>query len=566
MGIAVALIVLMTITAILSMVWVIEVGHRLQELTDSYIPAYGNLARTNIRSLERALALRRIVIEKLQSPSGGDKFAAIRNVFDAKGVEVEREAQSARALINSLIEKGETLGDETALARLESRIYTAMADTRRELNAEIERLLAALDSGDAKATADSLERVDALRDDLNQKLDSIRADMLAIVKADAAKTVQKQRQDMVIAAVLIALAAALGLVFAVLVSGGMTRPVRRLLEGTRAVEAGHLDQTLPVTSKDEIGHLTTAFNRMVEQLRHKERMRETFGKYVDPRIVEGLIDRPMLAVDGQRRVMTVLFCDVKGFSGASEGMTPQGLVKVMNRYFSAMSAPIRDHGGVIDKYIGDAIMAYWGPPFTENADQARLASVAALDMLERVVSLRAEFPELLGVRSLPISFDIRIGIATGEALVGSIGSELMMSYTVMGDTVNLASRLEGANKLYGGRVLVSAATVVGADDAIETREIDRVVMLGQTHPQAIFEIIGRKGELTQAQVELRTNYSEGLAAYRARHWEGARRAFVAALESVPNDGPSVTFIKRIDGLMANPPGDEWDGSWHLEQK
>ncbi len=117
MGIAVALIVLMTITAILSMVWVIEVGHRLQELTDSYIPAYGNLARTNIRSLERALALRRMVIEKLQSPSGGDKFAAIRNVFDAKGVEVEREAQSARALINSLIEKGETLGDETALAR-----------------------------------------------------------------------------------------------------------------------------------------------------------------------------------------------------------------------------------------------------------------------------------------------------------------------------------------------------------------------------------------------------------------------------------------------------------------
>jgi hypothetical protein len=173
---------------------------------------------------------------------------------------------------------------------------------------------------------------------------------------------------------------------------------------------------------------------------------------------------------------------------------------------------------------------------------------------------------LLGVRSLPISFDIRIGIATGEALVGSIGSELMMSYTVMGDTVNLASRLEGANKLYGGRVLVSAATVMGADDAIETREIDRVIMLGQTKPQAIFEIMGRKGELTQVQIELRTHYSEGLAAYRARRWDDARRDFAAALESVPNDGPSVTFIKRIDGLMANPPSDEWDGSWRLEQK
>ena len=566
MGIAVVLIVLMTITAILSMVWVIEVGYRLQALTNSYIPAYGHLARTNIRSLERALALRRMVIERILSPSSGDKLAAIRNVIDAKGAEVEREAQAARALINGLIEKGATFGDATALARLESRIDSAMADTRRELNAEIERLLATLDTGDAKATADSLQRVDALRDDLNQKLDSIRADMLAIVKADAAMTVHKQRQAMLIAAILTALAASLGLLFAALVSSGMARPVRRLLEGAHAVEAGRLDETLTVTSQDEIGHLTVAFNRMVEQLRHKERMRETFGKYVDPRIVEGLIDRPMLAVDGQRRVMTVLFCDVKGFTGASEGMTPQGLVKVMNRYFSVMSAPIRDQGGVIDKYIGDAIMAYWGPPFTENADQARLASLAALDMLERVAPLRAEFPELLGVRSLPISFDIRIGIATGEALVGSIGSELMMSYTVMGDTVNLASRLEGANKVYGGRVLVSAATVAGADEAIETREIDRVVLLGQTQQQAIFEIMGRKGKLTPVQVELRTHYSEGLAAYRGRHWDEARRAFAAALESVPNDGPSMTFIKRIDGLATNPPGDGWDGSWHLEQK
>ena len=286
-----------------------------------------------------------------------------------------------------------------------------------------------LDKGDAKLIDEQLERVDELRDELNQKLDGVRADMMALLRKDADITVRKQYQVMLISVVLTLLAAVLGLVFAMLVSAGVTRPVRLLLEGTRAVEAGNLDGTLVATSQDEIGHLTAAFNRMVEQLRLKERLRETFGRYIDPRIVEGLIDRPALASEGQRRVMTVLFCDVKGFTSASEGMTPQGLVKVMNRYFSAMSAPIRNHGGIIDKYIGDAIMAYWGPPFTEDADQARLASLAALDMLERVASLRAEFPELLGVRTLPISFDIRIGIATGEALVGSIGSELMMSYS-----------------------------------------------------------------------------------------------------------------------------------------
>jgi adenylate cyclase len=387
-----------------------------------------------------------------------------------------------------------------------------------------------------------------------------------LLRSDAELTTRKQTQVMMIAAILTLLAAILGLVFAALVSAGVTRPVRQLLEGARAVEAGKLDGTLVATSQDEIGHLTTAFNQMVEQLRLKERLRETFGKYVDPRVVEGLIEGPALAAEGQRRVMTVLFCDVKGFTSTSEGMTPQGLVKVMNRYFSTMSAPIRAHQGIIDKYIGDAIMAYWGPPFADDKEQARLASLAALDMLQLVPQLQAELPELLGIRTLPKAFDLRIGIATGEVLVGSIGSELMMSYTVMGDTVNLASRLEGANKEYGGRILVSAATIAGASGAIEAREIDRLVTLGQTQPQAVYEIMGRKGELTAAQLELRDRFAEGLAAYRLQRWDDARRAFEAALAVAPDDGPSLTFIKRIDRLIAAPPGEGWNGAWHLEKK
>ncbi len=301
-------------------------------------------------------------------------------------------------------------------------------------------------------------------------------------------------------------------------------------------------------------------------MRLKERLRETFGKYVDPRVVEGLIEGPALAAEGQRRVMTVLFCDVRGFTSTSEGMTPQGLVKVMNRYFSTMSAPIRGHQGIIDKYIGDAIMAYWGPPFTDHAEQARLASLAALEMLSLVPQLQAELPELLGIRSLPTKFDLRIGIATGEVLVGSIGSELMMSYTVMGDTVNLASRLEGANKEYGGRILVSEATIAGAAGAIEAREIDRLVTLGQTQPRAVYEIMAQKAELTPAQAELRDRFAEGLAAYRAQRWDDARGAFEAALKAVPGDGPSLTFIKRLEYFASAPPGDGWDGAWHLERK
>jgi adenylate cyclase len=283
--------------------------------------------------------------------------------------------------------------------------------------------------------------------------------------------------------------------------------------------------------------------------------------------VEGLIDRPNLtATEGERRVMTVLFCDLKGFTSLSEGLTPQGLVKVMNRYLSIMSEPIRTNRGIIDKYIGDGIMAYWGPPFVGEADHARFACLATIEMIARIATLRQEIPDLLGVRGTPMeTCDLRIGVATGEALVGSIGSDVMMSYTVMGDVVNLASRLEGANKVYGTRNLVSGRTVVAAGAALEVREIDRVVVEGQTQSEVVFEILGAKSELTAQQLSLRDKYLEGIAAYRDRRWEDAIRAFNAALEAMPDDGPSTTLLKRIEGLRVNPPAPDWDGSWHIEK-
>jgi adenylate cyclase len=566
-SIAVGLIVLMVITSVLSMVMARRVGHLLDELTTRYIPAYGNLAQMNVHSLERALALRRMVIAKMQAPPDEAGYAERFRIFEAKGLEVEQEAAAARKLIIAIIEDVTTPSDNAALARIESRIDTATSDLHRHLNDETAQMLPLLDARDFVEARRALARVDTLRDQFNQKIDTIRADMLAQGHASAATVLRNQQRVILVSAIVTALAAILGLIFAILVSDRITRPVRRLLEGTRAVEAGRLDGSINITTRDEIGQLSAAFNRMVEQLRQNVRIRETFGRYIDPKVVEGLIDQPALAAtEGQRCVMTVMFCDLQGFTSLSESVTPQGLVKVMNRYLSTMSEPIRSHRGIIDKYIGDAIMAYWGPPFIDEADQARFACFAAIDMIGRIATLRKELPELLGVRTIPMQCDIRIGIATGEALVGSIGSEFMMSYTVMGDTVNLASRLEAANKIYSSRSLVSEATVAAAGAAIEAREIDRLVVVGQTAPQVVFEIMGRKGELTPDQLLLRTRYSEGLAAYRARNWDEARRAFNAALEAIPADGPSTTLAMRVESLQANPPAADWEGSWYLDHK
>lgn len=565
LGIAIGLIFLMAITSALSTVMTRKIAHQLDEFSGKYVEAYGHLARMNIRSLEQALALRRIVIGRMQSPPDMAFSADQRKVYEAKGQEIEQEAQAARALINAIMDDVSTESDNARLGRIDDRIERVTIDLRRYLGEEYKRLLSLLDAGNFVEARASL--TDTLRDELNQRIEDIRTDMLAQVRSDAVMTMRDQKTAIVISVVLTLLAGILGLMFSLFISTGITGPVRRLLEGTRAVEAGRLDGSIDVTTRDEIGQLTTAFNNMVEQLRHKERLRETFGRYVDPRVVEGLIDPQSLAASsGERRVMTVLFCDMKGFTSLSEGMTPQGLVKVMNHYLSTMSGPIRSHRGIIDKYIGDAIMAYWGPPFTEHSEQARLACLAAVEMADRGKALRTELPELLGVRTVPSDCEVRIGIATGEVLVGSIGSEFMMSYTVMGDAVNLASRLENANKIYGSHSLASEPAIIAAGDAVEAREIDRLVVAGQTRPEAVFEIIGRAGELTEKQLELLARYAEGLAAYRARRWDDARRAFQAALEAVPGDEPSNAMAQRVENFQANPPAADWDGAWRLDQK
>jgi adenylate cyclase len=246
-------------------------------------------------------------------------------------------------------------------------------------------------------------------------------------------------------------------------------------------------------------------------------------------------------------------------------MTPQGLVKLMNCYLNTMSEPIRNERGVIDKYIGDAIMAYWGPPFTEYGEQAGLACLAALEMIERLDGLRTDIVELIGIRDLP-RIDMRIGVATGEALVGNLGSDLMMSYTVMGDAVNLASRLEGANKVYGTRILVSSATAAAAAGVVETREIDRLVVLGQSEPAPIHEVMARAGALSPAQARLRKAFAEGLAAYRARNWPLADACIGRCLEIAPGDGPALTLQRRIAQMIATPPADDWNGAWVMEMK
>ncbi|MFL5268869.1 MAG: adenylate/guanylate cyclase domain-containing protein, partial [Stellaceae bacterium] len=227
---------------------------------------------------------------------------------------------------------------------------------------------------------------------------------------------------------------------------------------------------------------------------------------------------------------------------------------------------VRHNNGIIDKYLGDGIMAFWGPPFTGAEEQARLACMAALEQLAVLSAFRSELPELTGLkRGLP-EIDLRIGIATGDVVAGSIGSEQTRNYTVIGDAVNLASRLEGANKVYGTRVLISETTNRLAAASVETREIDTVLVVGKTEPQRIFELLGHKGALTNERIALRDAFADALEAYRRRAWDEARAGFEGCLEIAPCDGPSKVFLSRLNQFCITAPSADWNGVWSLTEK
>jgi adenylate cyclase len=565
-GIAVGLLILMAVVALLSMRMTRTVDAQLVIIDQNYFPAYVALAQANIRSTEESAYTRRLLLAIAERSDNASKIDDLRQRIANTGNASDEQIAAARRHINEQIADPLEFDDNIALARLDVRIES-LQEQRQHYESILAKLLAATAVDNKPQASELLADLDDQRDDFDRKIDAARTEMLRLASAAIVGTRAYQRRVVEIGLVLLAIAGSLGITVAAAVTLGLVRPVRRLLAGTAAVEGGALDTVIPVTTRDEIGRLTKAFNSMVGELRIKAQIRETFGKYVDPRIVAGLIDRPDLTdANGSRREMTVLFCDMKGFTTFSEGMTPAGLVNVLNRYLTVISEPVRRNNGIIDKYIGDGIMAFWGPPFTGAEEQAHLACLAALAQVAGVAEFRAELPDLTGLKRGLSEIDIRIGIATGDVVVGNIGSEQTRNYTVIGDTVNLASRLEGANKTYGTRVLITEETNRLAADSVETREIDSVLVVGKTEPQRIFELLGRKGEVAPERLALRDAFVEALDAYRSEAWEKAHAGFEDCLAISPCDPPSKVFLRRTAEFRAAAPCAKWNGVWSLAEK
>ena len=369
-------------------------------------------------------------------------------------------------------------------------------------------------------------------------------------------------------AVLFLSASILGFLVFLLITGRLQKAFRGLICAFHETADGKYSSPLPVTSEDEIGELTTSFNTMVEQLKSKEKLRDSFGQFLDPRIVANVIDPVTgeLRQSAERRKVTIFFSDIAGFSGIGEQLTADTMVRLLNRYFTAATEIVRRNHGIVDKFIGDAVMAFWASPFSEGETHARDACLACLEMRTAFTEIAREISDITGLRRNLPKFHVRMALATGDTVIGTVGSNTTKSFTVIGDTVNIASRLEGVNKIYGTDLIVNEDCFQLAEREVEAREIDLVTVYGKTEPVRIYELLGKVGELDGSTLQLRDTFATALQNYRQQKWEEAEKGFKACLKIRENDGPSLEFVTRIATFSRTPPPKDWNGVWQTASK
>jgi adenylate cyclase len=333
-----------------------------------------------------------------------------------------------------------------------------------------------------------------------------------------------------------------------------------------------IDFTFPLLSSLAI-YLTLVFTNFVKEQAQRRQIRSAFSQYLSPALVEELARSPdKLKLGGEQRDMTIMFSDVRGFTTISEIFkeNPQGLTALMNSFLTPLTNAIIDRKGTIDKYMGDAIMAFWNAPLDDPSHELN-ACEAALDMLDRVENLNRKNEEAAksnGSRFVPIH--IGVGINTGHCVVGNMGSDLRFDYSVLGDSVNLASRLEGQCKSYGLPIIIGSRTAAAIKDKFAILELDFIAVKGKTEPEVVYAIVGREDMTRSGRFQRwRELNMKMLSHYRSREWDAAL-AVIAEGQAADEENRFRTlynvYAERIRGFQLNPPPEDWNGAYALESK
>ena len=561
-GLAVIILLLMITVAVVNSIEVIKLGNEVESISKTDMPIAGHAADLNESGLRRRIAFERLYREYAAPTPDSAVINEAETNFKKFTITVAEKIKLLRTDLDTLPESRKDQENFVHARELVSQIESTF-----EQQSDIAKRV--LESRKARTGNENKELME-INVKLQTAMQNDRSELQGIaltIAEDAVARAKKREMRVLWSSLTITLLALfLGLWGAWVLSRKLTNPILQLLKSTKDVQGGNLSVNIANLPEDEIGQLGESLNKMIEELREKQALQTIISTYIDPRIVEKIIIPGRAEIlAGQRQIMTIMFTDLAGFTKIGEQLSPTGLVKLTNRYFTIMTECIQAEQGIIDKFIGDAIMAYWGPPFVSEEEQAAAACRAALRQKEALIQFRNELPELLGLRKNLPEIDIRIGIATGEVVVGNIGSDTARSYTVMGDVVNLASRLEAANKQYGTVIMISDITLRMAETQIEVRELDTIVFKGKTEPVKVYELLSIEGEWSKEEETKAKRFAEGLEAYRKQDWLAAEAIFKELVDKY-DDKPSHTFVKRIAMLETHNIDSGWDGVWRMSSK
>lgn len=391
------------------------------------------------------------------------------------------------------------------------------------------------------------------------RLDTIKNVVLtAILQRSLNDALKAYRQLRNLLYVIFTISLIISILFAFFIARQVTRPVKLLIQGAKLIESGIYDKIINIKQKDEIGLLAQSFNNMAKGLEEKEKVRNLLGKVVSPAIAEELMKKDIV-LGGEEKFVTILFSDIRNFTTLCEGRKPEEILALLNEYFTNIGDKVEDNSGVVDKYIGDSVMAIFGAPIQSKNDAAN-AVKAAFEMCHALKKLNKSFIE----RDIsPLA--IGIGINSAIVVAGNMGSANRLNYTVIGDGVNLAARLEGLTRFYGVDIIVSEVTAKIASDYLY-RELDFVKVKGKVTACVIYEPIGPLQHISNDITESLTTYKNALSLYREKKWDDAKHKFEFLLNVQPNSKLYQLYIQRCDDMKHEPPNNDWDGSYTFTSK
>ncbi len=561
-GIAISMLVLLITLSYITSDRATKVSHELTAVSDYLIPLEEFITKIDIHTLQQELVLEQVWRIIKSRSLNLEKLKKEQEKFKEHGRQVEKNIALATQLFDQAIEKTETKHSLIDFVDIRSKLKSIEQDHSRLHKQALEVMASISETKDTSEFKFLQKQLDKEEDLIDSYMISLLILIENFTQRSSRLVEEHEREVLHFSRILVMVAIAIGLLFSLALTKNLVRPLKDLLSKTRSLEQGNLDAKVDIRSQDEIGDLADIFNSMVHEIRKKERIKATFGQFVDPRIVDSLLLQSKNITDkGEKQTVTVFFSDVAGFSAISEMLTPEGLVNLINQYLTLASEPIIRYHGVIDKFIGDAVVAFWGPPFVTAEEHANFACSAALEQFIQLEKLRRRLPDIMGFRKGLPNLAIRVGLATGEVVMGNVGSKKTKSYTIIGKTSQVAEEMESSSKKYGTQILISQETQRLTQDTMETRKIDFLRVKEKEEPIEIFELLCHKGELSSTEKEMRDIFEAGLEEYLKQSWQKAQEHFQTCLRLKTDDKPAKLYLERLQHLQNSPPGDNWDGTW-----